>query len=179
MSSRPPAKPKVLKPGPGQAVAVFLLDRPEQAAGLVEVAVVGPGVQRCEALVAGGGTATAVGGAVGAGGVPRHANEQPAVVAIVGRPPILALGHQGGEIGFHRVEVELLEGLGIVEVFAERVFARRVLVQHAQVQLVRPPVAVRALAEVGRAVGNRAAAGFWIASVHLYLPFVDNRERHP
>jgi hypothetical protein len=64
MSSRPPPKPKVLSPstrgdvagedhqvGPGDLVAVLLLDRPEQAARLVEVAVVRPAVERREALL--------------------------------------------------------------------------------------------------------------------------------
>jgi hypothetical protein len=37
--------------GPAELVAVLLLDRPEQAARLVEVAVVRPGVQRREALL--------------------------------------------------------------------------------------------------------------------------------
>ena len=39
--------------GPGDLVAVLLLDRPQQAPGLVEVAVVRPAVERGEALVAG------------------------------------------------------------------------------------------------------------------------------
>jgi hypothetical protein len=43
--------------GPGNLLAVLLLDRPEQAAGLVEVAVVGPAVDRRETLVAGAGAA--------------------------------------------------------------------------------------------------------------------------
>jgi hypothetical protein len=53
--------------GPGNGVAVFLLDGPQQAAALVEVAVVGPAVERRKALVAGVGAAAAVGRAVGAG----------------------------------------------------------------------------------------------------------------
>jgi hypothetical protein len=36
--------------GPGDLVAVFLLDRPQQAARLVEVAVVRPAVERRKAL---------------------------------------------------------------------------------------------------------------------------------
>src|SRR5438045_7689930 len=75
--------------GPGDFPAVFLLDRPQQPARLVEVRVIGPRVEGREALLAGAGAAAAVGDAVGAGAVPRHANEQPAVVAKVGRPPFL------------------------------------------------------------------------------------------
>ncbi len=52
--------------GPGDGGAVFLLDRPEQAAGLVEVGVVGPAVERGEALLATAGAAATVAGAIGA-----------------------------------------------------------------------------------------------------------------
>jgi hypothetical protein len=46
--------------GPRELAAVFLLDGPQQAAGLVQVAVVGPAVQRGKALVAGACAAAAV-----------------------------------------------------------------------------------------------------------------------
>src|SRR5262249_53451790 len=70
--------------GPGDLPAVLLLDRPEQAARLVEARVVGPAVEGSEALHAVAGTAPAIGDAVGAGGVPRHADEERLVVAVVG-----------------------------------------------------------------------------------------------
>src|SRR5262249_2705423 len=63
------------KVGPGDLPAILLLDGPEQPARLVEVGVVRPAVDRRKALVAVAGAATAVTGAVGAGAVPRHANE--------------------------------------------------------------------------------------------------------
>jgi hypothetical protein len=63
--------------GPADLVAVLLLDRPEQAARLVEVGVVRPGVERREALVAGAAAAAAVGDAIGARGMPGHADHQP------------------------------------------------------------------------------------------------------
>ena len=47
--------------GPGQAAAVLLLDRQQQAAGLVEVGVVRPAVERGEALGAFTAAAAAVG----------------------------------------------------------------------------------------------------------------------
>ncbi len=47
--------------GPGNPVAVLLLDRPQQPASLVEVAVVGPAVERREALVTGAAAAATVG----------------------------------------------------------------------------------------------------------------------
>jgi len=46
--------------GPGDRAAIFLLDRPEQAAGLVQVDVVGPAIERREALRAGGRAAAPV-----------------------------------------------------------------------------------------------------------------------
>src|SRR5690606_4023359 len=46
--------------GPRDALAVLLLHRPEQPTRLVEVAVVGPAVQRREALLPGPGTAATV-----------------------------------------------------------------------------------------------------------------------
>ena len=78
--------------GPGELLAVLLLDRPQQPPRLVEVGVVGPAVERLEALLAAAGAAAAVGHAVGAGAVPGHADEERAVVAVVGRPPVLRRG---------------------------------------------------------------------------------------
>ena len=47
--------------GPGDLLAVLLLDRPQQAARLVDVDVVGPAVERGEALLAAAAAAAAVG----------------------------------------------------------------------------------------------------------------------
>ncbi len=130
------------KVGPGNLVAVFLLDRPQQPARLVEVHVVRPAVERRETLLARSGAAAAVADAVGAGAVPRHANEQRPIVAKVGRPPILRVRHQRGEVLLHRLNVELLELLGVVECLAHRIGQAGVLVQNLKAQLVRPPVPV-------------------------------------
>src|SRR4029077_17940633 len=65
--------------GPGEFPAVFLLDRPQQPARLVETRVVRLTVDGCEALLAGSGAAAAIADAVGACEVPCHPNEQPAV----------------------------------------------------------------------------------------------------
>ena len=54
--------------GPGDLPAVFLLDRPQEPARLVEVRIVRPRVERREALLAGAGAAAAVADAVGARG---------------------------------------------------------------------------------------------------------------
>ena len=88
-------------------------------------------------------TAAAVASAVGAGAMPRHANEQRAVVAEVRRPPVLRIGHQRREIFFHRSQVETLELLGVIEVLAHGIGLGGMLVQEFELQLVRPPVAVR------------------------------------
>ena len=107
--------------GPGDLLAVFLLDRPEQAARLVEVRVVRPAIQRREALLTGAGAAAAVGNAVRARAVPCHADHQAAVVAEIGRPPILRVRHQGMKVLDDRIEIESLELLRVVEVLAHRI----------------------------------------------------------
>ena len=129
--------------GPGDLLAVLLLDRPEQPAGLVEVGVVGPAVERGEALLAGAAAAPAVGDAVGAGGVPAHADEERPVVAVVGRPPVLRRRHHVDDVPLQRVDVEGRELGRVVEVVVHRVGPGRVLVEDRQVELVRPPVLVR------------------------------------
>ncbi len=107
--------------GPGDLAAVLLLDRPEQAARLVEADVVRPAVERREALLAAARAAAAVADAIGAGAVPGHADEEAAVVAEVGRPPLLRVGHQRVQVLLDGREVEALEGFGVVEVRAHRV----------------------------------------------------------
>ena len=157
---------------PGDRLAVLLLDRPQQAACLVEVRVVRPAVQRREPLRAGRCTATAIPGAVGAGAVPRHANEERAVMAVIRRPPVLRVRHQGGQVLLQGVEIERLERLGIAERRVQRTGDRGVLVQNLQVEPVRPPHVVRHLQHdcvlVQPAVHHRASASAWSAvSVHV------------
>src|SRR5690606_33793868 len=103
---------------PGNTVAVLLLERPEQATGLVEVDVVRPGIERGETLLACATAATSVLNAIGTGSVPGHADHRRTIVAPVCRPPVLAVGHQLGEVSLQALVVELLELFGIVEVFA-------------------------------------------------------------
>ena len=126
--------------GPRDLPAVLLLDRPQQAAGLVEVGVVGPAVERGEALGALPGAATAVRDPVGAGGVPAHPDEQAAVVPEVGGPPVLGGGHHLDEVALERLHVERRDLGRVVEVLPHGVGRGRVLLQDLQVQLVRPPV---------------------------------------
>ena len=75
--------------------------------------------------------------------MPRHADEQTAVVAEVGRPPLLRVRHQGMQVLDHGVEVEALELLGVVERLAHRIGQVGVPMENLNVQRVRPPVAVR------------------------------------
>ena len=101
--------------GPRELAAVLLLDRPQQPAGLVEVAVVGPAVDRREALHARACTAAAVVDAIRARAVPRHPDEQRTVVTEVGRPELLRVGHHRVDVAAYLVEVERVELGRVVE----------------------------------------------------------------
>ncbi len=127
---------------PGHAVAVFLFDGPQQASRLVQVAIVRPAVHRSETLVASASPSTTIGRAVGACNVPGHAYEQSTIVSPVSGPPVLRIRHHLGEVGLQRFEVDLLEGFCIIEIRPQRIGCRRVLMQDADVQLVRPPILV-------------------------------------
>src|SRR6202022_831014 len=152
---------------PGQLAAVLLLDRPQQAAPLVEVRVVRPAVERREALLTCTGAATAVGDAVGAGAVPGQADEQSAVVTEIGRPPVLRVPHQGMQVLDHGVDVEALELLGIVERFAHRIGGGRFRMEHADIEVLWPPVAVPGSAGAPR---ERALARVIVSlCVHVVL----------
>ena len=129
--------------GPRDLAAVLLLDRPEQPARLVDVRVVRPAAERRKPYLAGTCAAAPVVNAVGAGTVPRHADEEPAVMAEVRRPPVLRLRHHRFDVLLDRLEVERLELFGVVERLAHRIACRMVRMEGAQVQLVRPPVTIR------------------------------------
>ena len=160
--------------GPAEVLAVFLLDRPQQAPGLVEIAIVGPAVERGEALLPARGAAAAVAGAIGTRGVPRHADEERAIVPVIRRPPFLAVGHQRGQIALHRSIVERVEGFAIVEIVAHRVGIATTRLEDFDLQLVGPPVAIVATEEVTRApVATEGAAthltGFSVHRSSLHL----------
>jgi len=145
--------------GPGNFAAVFLFDRPEEAAGLVEVAVVRPAIEGRETLAAISAAAASIAGAVGAGAVPGHANKKWAIVTEVGGPPLLRIGHKRGEVFFEQGEIEALEFLRVVKILAHRVRLCGVLVQDAEIELVRPPIAVVG-AEAGHLTVVERALGF-------------------
>ena len=142
--------------GPRDLLAIFLLDGPQQAARLIQVRVVRPAIQRGEALLPRAGAAAAVGNPISPGAVPCHADHQPAIMAEIGRPPILGVCHQGMQILDHRIEVKAFKLLGVVEPVAHGVGQAGVPVKNRDVQRVRPPVAVPATA---RDVRDRALRG--------------------
>ena len=130
--------------GPGQVLAVLLLDGPQQPAGLVQAGVIGPAVDRSETLHAGAGTAAAVLDAVCACRVPRHPHEEGAVVAVVRGPPVLGIRHHRFDIGLELINIDGRHGRGVIEVGVHRIVLGRVLHQQLQVDLVGPPIAVAA-----------------------------------
>ena len=154
MSSRPPPKPEGLQShrlqrhvsgendqvGPGEFPAVLLLDGPDQAARLVQAHVVRPAVERSKSLRSGARAAAAIGDAVGACAMPRHADEERPIVAVVRGPPVLRGRHQCTQVLDHGIQVESLELLGVIEGLAHGIGELRVLVQNLQVQLIGPPV---------------------------------------
>src|SRR5207237_10594219 len=85
--------------------------------------------------------------------------------AKIGRPPILRVRHQGMEVLDHGIEVEAFEFPSVVERLPHRIGQAGMLVENLKVQLVRPPVTVRACAASAR---KRALAVAW----HVVLLFV-------
>ena len=152
--------------GPGKLATVLLLDRPQQPACLVEVRIIGPAVERGEALLPRAATAAAVTDPVGAGRVPGHADHQRAVVPVIGRPPVLRRCQQLGDVLLDGVEVEALELGCVVERVAHRVGFDRVLGEDLQVEAVGPPSPVAStLARMRGTVMHDRATGF--VFVHL------------
>ena len=133
---------------PRQFAAVFLFDGPQQPPSLVQVGVVGPGVERCESLCSVAGPAPAVGDPVRPGAVPSHADHERSVVPVIGGPPILGRRQRRFDVGFDLVQVQRFELRGVVEVLAHRVDAFIILGQDVQRQLIGPPIghAVRPVA---------------------------------
>ena len=159
--------------GPGNLVAVFLLHRPQQAARLVQIAVIGPGIFRREAMRARGSATAAIGGAIGAGSMPGHAHKEGPVMAVIRRPPGLRHGHQRKNVILQRLQVELLERLSIAEARIHRVGFGGLLAQDAQIQLIGPPIIIGPGAEPRRgwlAMHHRAFAHA-LVRVHVSLRY--------
>lgn len=99
---------------------------------------------------------------VSASAVPRHANEETAIVSKIRRPVVLRISLQGGvcqptaptpsicgipyhqvvEVLLQRIVVQALERLGVVKLAAEGVAGSVVLAEDVEPQLVGPPVTV-------------------------------------
>src|SRR5690606_16838318 len=94
---------------PTQAPSVLLLDRPQQATRLVDVAIVRPRADWRKSLVASTATASTVKEAIRTSSVPGHADHQPAVVPPIRGPPRLAVGHQGVQVLLQGRNVQLFE----------------------------------------------------------------------
>ncbi len=158
--------------GPADVLAVFLLDRPQQAPCLVEIAVVGPAVQGSEALLPARSPAAAVAGAIGARSVPRHADEERAVMPVIGRPPFLAIGHQRLEVFLQRRVIERVEGFAIIEVLAHRVGIAALGLEDVDLQLVGPPVAIGPPEQVTRAAIAMEGAAAHFTGLGIHCPFL-------
>ena len=155
--------------GPGNLPAVLLFDGPEQPARLIEAHVVRPAIEGRKALRARRCTAAAVGHAVRARTMPGHADEERTIVAVVRRPPVLRIRHQGMKVPDHGIKVETREFFRVVKLRAHGIGQGRVLVKNLQVQLLRPPVCVlRGPSHcVSASVARHWALGF---RVHAFPP---------
>lgn len=79
---------------------------------------------------------------ISARAVPGHADKETAVVAKVGRPPVLRVGHQGAQILLDGLEVEALEGGRVVKVFAQGIRHGGVLSEDVKPDSFGPPISV-------------------------------------
>ncbi|CAB4796743.1 unannotated protein [freshwater metagenome] len=127
---------------PREFVAVFLLDRPQQSTGLVEVGIVWPAVQRRKALRPLSRAAASVANAVGACAVPCHADEKRSVVSVVSWPPVLRGGHDLFDVLADSVQVQGQKRGGVVEIRSEWIGAGWVLLEDLQVELIWPPISI-------------------------------------
>ena len=95
--------------------------------------------------------------------MPRHADEEPAVMTPVCGPPILRIRHQRVKVFLHGRQIELLELFSVIERVAQRACLRAVLMKNAEVELIGPPILVRPASECrdrsSSAVHDRALAG--------------------
>ena len=102
---------------PGHRVSVFLLDRPEQATGLVQITIIRPAIERRKAQIPCAAAPATINGAIRPRRVPGHAHHQARICAPVGGPPVLAVMHQRMQIGFERVYIEGLKRFVIIKVW--------------------------------------------------------------
>ena len=146
--------------GPGNGIAVFALDRPEQTSCFIEIGVVRPTVERRKSLVPMTSPTAAITCPVGPSAVPGHADEQRSVMPPISRPPILRIRHQGLQVGFQTLVIKAREGLRVVEVVSQRIGGRMVLMQDPQVDLIGPPVVVAGATGGSHGTGVAAEGAF-------------------
>ena len=79
---------------PRDFIAVFLFDRPEQTPCLIQIAIVGPRVQRCKALRARAAATAPITRSISARRMPCHPDKKGPIMTIIRRPPCLRVGHQ-------------------------------------------------------------------------------------
>jgi hypothetical protein len=88
-------------------------------------------------------TATAaIKNSVSARAVPSHSDEETTVVTKVGWPPILGVGHHGGDVLLQALVVNGLEGGEVVKILAEGVCDGGVLAENVELDGLGPPVGV-------------------------------------
>ena len=68
-------------------------------------------------------------------------SQKTTVVTEIGRPPVLRVGHQSGDVLLQGLVVEFLELFSIIEVATERALSGIVLTQNVELQIIGPPVA--------------------------------------
>ena len=110
--------------------------------------------------------------------MPCHADEERPVVAVIGRPPILAVCHQRGQISLQRLVIERVESRRIVEVFAIGIGGLAFLGQDVELRCLGPPVLVGAAqqrAHPAIAVERAAATHFTCLRVHGSLLSLETR----
>ena len=128
---------------PRDLIAILLLDRPQQPPRLIQIAIVRPTIQRRKPQRPKPRSPTSISHPIRPRTVPRHPNKERTVVPVVRRPPSLRRRHQHLQILCQRLKVQLLKLGGIIKIVPQRIPLHRVLMQNLQVQLLRPPVAIR------------------------------------
>ena len=114
--------------GPGNFLAILLLNRPQQTAGFIQTHVVRPGVQWCKTLLSATCATASIYGAIGPCAVPCHADKQTGIRPPISRPPRLRFGHEGSEIPFQGRIVEFAKFFAVIEIFTQWVRTVGVLV---------------------------------------------------
>src|SRR5438105_7608160 len=106
--------------------------------------------------------------------MPRHADEHRTVVTVVGRPPVLRRCHHLDEVLLQGFHVEGLKLFCVVEVLFHRIGQVRMLVEHREVQLIRPPVGIRPRpASLRSRSGNCRVRAFADTSGVLFVGRID------